>query len=93
MLLFGAFLPSGVATITSVDGDDIFLVAQTGVTVTGSNLTLANYGARVRSGSYLLSMENYTSGASPTFDAPSLATVLVSGMPLGSVTLELLRSV
>lgn len=77
--------------VTSVDGDDIFLVAQTGVTVSGAGLDVAT-GARVRVGSYTLNMENYAAGSSPTFNAPSLATVLSSGVPLGSVTLDLLRT-
>lgn len=93
MPLFAPLLPaaaSGAALV--VDGDDIFLVGQVGVTVVGSDLSNAN-GARVRVGSYTLNMESYAPGSSPTFNAPSLATVLSSGMPLGSVTLDLLRSV
>lgn len=93
LLIFSATQSSGAVSITSVDTDDIFLVAQVGVTVVGDNLSAANYGARVRVGNYILNMENYASGASPTFNAPSLANVLSSGMPLGSVTLDLLRSV
>lgn len=78
-------------SITTVDGDNQITAAQTGATLTGTNLILAD-AARVRYTTSRLDMQSYVAATSPTYTVPTLADFYSSGMPLGSVTFELLRA-
>jgi hypothetical protein len=78
-------------SITTADIDDQITVAQTAATLSGTNLILAD-AARVRYGTARLDMQSYSPAASPTFNVPTLTDFFNSGMPLGSVTFELLRA-
>ena len=78
-------------TITTVDIDNQITVAQTAANVVGTNLILGD-AARVRYGSVYLNMQSYAEGTTPTYNVPNLTEFLSSGMPLGSVTFDLLRA-
>lgn len=78
-------------SITTADIDNQITVAQTAATLSGTNLILAD-AARVRYGTTRLDMQSYSASATPTFNVPTLTDFFNSGMPLGSVTFELLRA-
>jgi len=86
------FEANPVVTILTVDIDDQIIVGQTSANLTGTNVEIADF-ARVRYGSTILSMSNYTSGTTPTFNVPDLTTFFSSGMPLGTVSFEILKAV
>lgn len=86
------FIFDQTITITTLDIDDQITVAQTGATIAGTNLIFAD-AARVRYSNIRLSMQAYSPSASPTFNVPNLTEFFNSGMPLGSVTFDLLRTV
>lgn len=79
-------------TINIVDLDDQLTVAQTNATLSGTGLDLTS-GARIRYAQRRLDMLSYSPSANPTFNVPNLTEFFNSGMPLGSVTFDLLRTV
>lgn len=79
------------STITDVDTDETIVPGQTGVVVTGTNLSSGASARWVDANANVLTMANYSAHATtPTFDVPSLATTLAAGVKFGSGTFEIL---
>jgi len=92
---FGAWsneLTGNVDQIINVDGDDSISPSQAAVAVSGYNLNNGT-SARIRKSSYTLNMQTYSPSVSPTFTIPNLSTFLSSGMPLGTVSFDIMRAV
>lgn len=89
-IIFQNWSISGIPQITSVDLDDAITVGQTSAQMSGSDLDVT-FGARIRYGSVRLDMQNYISATTPTFNVPSLTEFFSSGVPLGTVTFEILK--
>lgn len=81
---------SGIPQIASVDFDDAITVGQTSASVSGADLDVT-LSARIRYGSVRVDMQNYIPATTPTFNVPSLSEFFSSGMPLGTVTFEILK--
>lgn len=77
-------------SINKVDTDNIILAEQTQAILTGKNMAITN-SARVRYGTKILEMQNYTPAFTATFNVPPLTDFFSSGMPLGSVTFDVLK--
>lgn len=81
---------SGIPQITSVDFDDAITVGQTSASLSGVDLDVT-VGVRIKYGSVRLDMQNYIPATTPTFNVPSLTEFFSSGVPLGTVTFEILK--
>lgn len=86
MLLF-------IATKSSiiVDIDNQIYVGQQVAILNGADLENSN-SVRIRYNNIILNMESYSPAISPTFNVPPLIDFFSSGMPLGTVKFEILRS-